>query len=173
MKYEPHFYDSVKGVVVGDNNTVSIIFQNGQQNNVPFLAPQRPPYNIVGRNELVENLKKRLFIGDSLALCALNGLPGVGKTALAIELAYDKEVLKHFSDGILWVGLGLQADVLSHLGIWANILGISQNDIANLTNVEDRAKAIRNIIGLRRMLLVIDDAWNIEAALAFKLGGPN
>ena len=143
---------------------------------VPFLAPPRPPYNLVGRDGLLCDLKQQLFAGGSLALSALNGLPGVGKTALAVELAHDREVLGHFQDGVLWAGLGREAskeDVLSHLGTWGMALGISSTEIARLTTIEDRTNAIHAAIGMRRMLLVLDDAWQDEAALAFKLGGPN
>ncbi|HEX2091579.1 MAG TPA: tetratricopeptide repeat protein, partial [Longimicrobiaceae bacterium] len=38
---------------------------------------------------------------------------------------------------------------------------------------EQRAQAIRNEIGLRRMLLVVDDAWQREATLYLRCGGPN
>ncbi|MGH8060042.1 MAG: NB-ARC domain-containing protein, partial [Candidatus Entotheonellia bacterium] len=138
-----------------------------------FLAPHRPSYDLVGRDDLLRDLKQRLFAGGSLALCALNGLPGVGKTALAVDLANDREALGHFYDGVLWAGLGRKADVLSHLGAWGVALGIPSGEIAKLTSVEDRAKVIHAAIGMRRMLLVADDAWQVEAALACKLGGPN
>src|SRR3984885_6898011 len=38
---------------------------------------------------------------------------------------------------------------------------------------EARARIVHSAIGLRRMLLVIDDAWRIEDALAFRIGGPH
>lgn len=172
-KYEAHFYGPVQGVVIGDNNTVTFVLQSGQQRTVPFLAPPRPPYDLVGRDDLLRNLKQRLFAGGSLALSALNGLPGVGKTALAVALAHDREVLEHFQDGVLWAGLGRQADVLALLGAWGAVLGIPSDEMAKLTSIEDRAKAIHAAIGMRCMLLVADDAWQVEVALAFKLGGPN
>ncbi len=45
-----------------------------------------------------------------------------------------------------------------------------------MANVEDEtgwARLLRSAIGSRRMLLVIDDAWKSEDALAFKVGGPH
>ncbi len=137
-----------------------------------FLAPPRPTYNLVGHDEVFSNLKQQLFTAKSVAL---NGLPGVGKTALAVELAHAPEVLEQFPDGVLWAGLGRQPDVTMHLSTWAVALGIPQAEVAKLTSVgvEAWAKAIHAAIGMRRMLLVVDDAWQTEAALAFKLGGPN
>jgi tetratricopeptide (TPR) repeat protein len=139
----------------------------------PFLAPPQPAYRLVGRYNFLQTLKGQLFASESVALSALNGLPGVGKTALAVALAYDSEILAHFQDGVLWAGLGREPDILSLLGTWAMALGISSSDLAMLTRIVDRANAIHRAIGMRHMLLVIDDAWQLEAALAFQVGGPN
>jgi tetratricopeptide (TPR) repeat protein/transcriptional regulator with XRE-family HTH domain len=130
-------------------------------------------HGLVGRDELLQLIKQRLFAGESLALSALNGLPGVGKTALAITIVNDDEVREVFRDGILWAGLGYQPDVVSLLSRWGALLGIDSREMAELNSVENWAKAIRARIGLCRMLLVIDDAWKLEEALAFKVGGPN
>lgn len=139
----------------------------------PFLAPPLSPYPLVGRDDMLNKLKERLFAGGIQALSSLNGLPGVGKTALAVNLAYDREVLEHFQDGVLWAGLGRQGDVLALLGSWARELDISSEELTKLTTVEDRTKAIHGKIGMRHLLLVIDDAWQPDAALAFKVGGAN
>lgn len=163
----------VQGVVIGDGNTVTLIFQNNENRDIPFLAPHLPSYNLVGRESILQELKQKLFMGGSLALTALNGLPGVGKTAIAIALANDGDVLAHFHDGVLWAGVGREADVLSHLGTWGAVLGISPEEMSKLTTSESRTKAIHTIMGMRRMLLVVDDAWETSIALKFKVGGPN
>src|SRR5260370_13553520 len=79
---------------------------------------------LVGRDELLAGLKQHLSAEAQPTLVALNGLPGVGKTALAIDLAYDPEVRACFQDGVLWAGLGPQPDVLEFLGRWGALLGI-------------------------------------------------
>lgn len=148
-------------------DSVTVIFQSGEQHAVPFLVPPQPPYHIAGRDDLLKELKQQLFDGGYLAL---HGLPGVGKTALAVKLAHDLDVLNHFPDGVLWAGLGREADIYSHLGDWAGALGISSDEIANLTSIEDMAKTVRAAIGIRQMLLVVDDVWEIKTAKYFKLG---
>ncbi len=167
-------FGSVQGLVQGEYNTVTFNFQGSkEERTVPFLAPPRPHQDLVGRDDLLRNLKRKLFAGGNLALSALNGLPGVGKTALALALAHDDKLLGHFCDGVLWAGLGRESNVFSHLGTWGMTLGISQPEMEKMTSVHERTQAIHRMIGTRRMLLVIDDAWSVEAALAFRLGGPN
>src|SRR5262249_36452265 len=156
-----------QGVIQGEHNTITLIFQDHKEHTIPFLAPPQPPYPLVGRDKLMHNLKKQLFLGGNLALSALNGLPGVGKTALTLVLAHDNEVLAHYCDGILWAGLGREANVFSHLGAWGISLGISQAEIERLPSLTSLIQTINRAIGIRRMLLVIDDAWSPEAALAF------
>jgi len=138
-----------------------------------FMVPPRPPNLLVGRDGLLAELKRRLLESQNIPLTALQGLPGVGKTTLAIELAHDPEVSSYFSDGVLWVGLGRQPDVLALLGGWAAAVQVPAEGIARHTSLAERARVVHAAIGTRRMLLVIDDAWHIGDALAFKVGGPN
>jgi transcriptional regulator with XRE-family HTH domain len=128
---------------------------------------------LIGRGELLSLLKQRLCTDNPPTLPALYGLPGVGKTALAIELVHDLDIQRHFSDGILWVALGPRSDVSEQLCRWGALLGCSTAEMANVEDEADWAKALHAAIGLRRMLLVIDDAWKSDDALAFKVGGPN
>ncbi|HRJ44638.1 MAG: ATP-binding protein [Caldilineaceae bacterium] len=143
-----------------------------------LLPPERQPLwvdvpsltaHFIGRDTIVADLSARLTAGGSVALSA-EGKPGVGKTTLAVALAHHREVLAHFSDGVLWAGLGPQPDLPSRLARWANALGL---DISDRPTVEARAQAVRDAIGHKRLLLVIDDAWGLEAAETLRCGGPN
>ena len=131
-------------------------------------VPPMPPH-FMGRGALVEQLVEQLTSGRALAL-AIEGLPGVGKTALAKALAHHQDVLAYFADGVLWASLGRQADVMSTLGNWAAALGL---DNSQLVEVEQRKQAVRWAIGQRKLLLIIDDVWEPDAAEAMRCGGPN
>jgi tetratricopeptide (TPR) repeat protein len=161
---------TIKGVIAG-RDIIAVAGDYIAVSETPPLwadVPPMPPH-FIGRDLLVEGLVEQLTSGQSLALSA-EGLPGVGKTALATALAHHKQVLEHFEDGVLWAGLGQQADVMSALGQWAAVLGL---DESQLVEVEQRKQAVRRAIGQRRLLLVIDDAWGLEAAEAMRCGGPN
>jgi tetratricopeptide (TPR) repeat protein len=140
--------------------------------------PNLPPSlmgtsRLVGRDEILRQLRQRLCEGRGVVLTAINGLPGVGKTTLAIELAHDGQVQAHFKDGVLWAGLGPAPDIFAILNHWGELLGIPGEHAARLNDVDEWSRALRVAIGQRCLLLVIDDAWRIEAALALKVGGPN
>jgi tetratricopeptide (TPR) repeat protein/transcriptional regulator with XRE-family HTH domain len=135
--------------------------------------PLQPAIHLVGRDTELNRLKKRLLTSGNVALTALNGLPGVGKTALAIQLVHNQEIRAHFSDGILWAALGPEPHLPGLLSRWGTMLGISSTEMASLSDSESWAIALRRAIGTRSMLLVIDDAWRLEDALTLKVGGPN
>ena len=128
--------------------------------------------SLLGRDDLLLQIKRRLLEDNHLALTALNGLPGIGKTTLAVALTKDPEVRLHFRDGILWAGLGPRPNVLGLLARWGVLLGIKPADVEDVNNREDWGRALEASIGNRRLLLVIDDAWNTKNALAFQVGGP-
>jgi len=172
------------GLYQEDSNSLPTTepLQTPQDSNISLSAPRlydptiplpHTEDGLVGRDELLSLLKQRLCTDNPPTLSALYGLPGVGKTALAIELVHDPDIQHHFSDGILWVALGPRPDVSEQLSRWGTLLGCATAEMANVEDEADWARVLHSTIGLRQMLLVIDDAWRGEDALAFKVGGPH
>lgn len=133
-----------------------------------YVGVQPPEHNLTGRESLLATLKARLCAPKRPILAALWGLPGVGKTALASELTHDDEVRTHFPDGIIWAKLGQFPDVLALLQTWAQALGLAARDTESISAL---GQALTTAIGDRRFLFVIDDAWDLHAAQALKVGG--
>jgi tetratricopeptide (TPR) repeat protein len=128
---------------------------------------------LVGREADLRRLAA-LFDGEPAAAhVALYGLPGVGKTALATAYAQSQLASAAFPDGVLWAGLGRTPDTLSLLSGWGAALGMPAADLACHQSAQSLGKAVRAAIGQRRLLLVIDDAWALEDALALQVGGAN
>ncbi len=141
----------------------------------PIYDPTIPPLpnegrELVGRLELLDLLSEHLCTRKYVML---SGLPGVGKTAVAVTLLYQPKVRATFSDGVLWAGLGPHPNVQEQLSRWSALLGLPVLEAAAENSLEARAIALRAAIGTRRMVLVVDDAWELETVLPFKVGGPN
>jgi tetratricopeptide (TPR) repeat protein/transcriptional regulator with XRE-family HTH domain len=128
---------------------------------------------LVGREGLLRQLRDALSAPLAPADAVLYGLPGVGKTSLALALARDPLLQAHFRDGILWAGVGPHANLAGLLATWGAQLGMAAADTRRLTGPGDWTRQLRTAIGPRKMLLVIDDVWTLEEALAFRVGGPN
>jgi hypothetical protein len=123
-------------------------------------------------DNFLQQVKEHLFAGDHLTFVMQHDLCSDGNTALAEALATDKQVQTHFHDGILWARLGPQPNVLGLFARWGQLLGVMPSQVKNLNSREAWRQALQMAIGTRRLLLIIEDAWTIEDALAFQVGGP-
>lgn len=155
------------GVHVPAGATV-VIAGAAAKSDVPFLAPYSPRgYQVVVRESLLNKVKVPLLAGISQSLVVL---PGVGKTTLALQLASDEEILQRYPDGVLWAHLGPQPEILAELKKWALALDIPVAQMAALASEAEWQSAVAEAIGLRRMLLVVDDVWGAPAAQPFLTG---
>ena len=75
-----------------------------QSPNQTHLKPNRPDNNWIGRKDEIEQLKSAMLSSGSQAVCQIIGMGGVGKTALANEIANLLHSEK-FPDGVLYVDL--------------------------------------------------------------------
>lgn len=104
-----------------------------------------------------------------LAVSAIYGLGGIGKSVLATAMAHAPEAQERFPDGVLWAVLGREPDLLSLFSGWVQAAG----DYGyNPTTVEASSAHLRTLLHDRAALLVADDVWNPDHALPFQSGGP-
>lgn len=131
----------------------------------PFLAPEVDrDHAIVGRDLLLRQVWDKAVAGRSQSLLFL---PGVGKTTVAQALLADRQrLLEHF-DGVLWADLGRQPLPGEQLRRWASALHIPDERKASLASIDDWKSMVKTAIGQRRILVVLDDVWQIRAAREF------
>lgn len=143
---------------------------------LPFFAPSSflPPHPpLVGREWEQENLRQRLCgstAGGEGACLALDGVAGVGKTRLAVELASDPEVRACFTGGILVASPGQHA-AFDALHQWTRQLDLQDQ---RGWSTEERFRHIVEALDRRGepALLIIDDVWSVEDARLFLTASP-
>ncbi|MER6089346.1 AfsR/SARP family transcriptional regulator [Streptomyces bluensis] len=135
----------------------------------PAAAPVRPAQlpatvpDFTGRTSFVSELSEVLASasaaeGRVMAVSALAGIGGVGKTTLAVHVAH--QARGAFPDGQLYVdlqGAGTRAaEPETVLGAFLRALGTADEAIPD--SLEERAALYRSVLDGRRVLVLLDNA---------------
>lgn len=119
----------------------------------PFQAIPALPY-FVGRHGLIKQIEEILLTDPTSRTCCLQGMAGVGKTALAAQMAY--RLRPHFPDGVLWANLH-RSDPLTVLSAFAHAYG---EDVDIYEDLDCRSQIVRQLLADKRVLIVFDDVWH-------------
>ncbi|MGW6455924.1 AfsR/SARP family transcriptional regulator [Streptomyces sp. NPDC055078] len=131
----------------------------GPQIAQPAQLPATVP-DFTGRASFVRELGGRLAAteGAVMAVSALAGIGGVGKTTLAVHVAH--EARPHFPDGQLYVDLqgagNRAAEPVAVLGAFLRALGLADSAIPD--SLEERAGLYRSTLAGRRVMVLLDNA---------------
>jgi DNA-binding SARP family transcriptional activator len=111
---------------------------------------------------------------QTLVISAIAGMAGVGKTALAVKWAH--QVADRFPDGQLHVNLrgydpGQPVSAADALARFLRSLAVAEQDIPAETG--ERAARYRSLLAGRRMLIVIDNARDVEQVRPLLPGSPS
>ncbi|MFF1921926.1 BTAD domain-containing putative transcriptional regulator [Streptomyces sp. NPDC058221] len=129
----------------------------------PPIRPAQLPATVpdfTGRAAFVRELGDRLATaeGSVMAVSALAGIGGVGKTTLAVHVAH--QARRHFPDGQLYVdlqGAGSRvAEPETVLGAFLRALGTPDSAIPD--SLDERAALYRSTLDGRRILVLLDNA---------------
>src|SRR5690606_3046842 len=95
--------------------------------------------------------------------------PGVGKSKMASMLAHDADIAEQFPDGLLWTALGANPNVLGEISAWVDALMPGED--RGTRAVAEISAQLTATVRSRRMLLSVDDVWQIGHALACRVAG--
>lgn len=121
----------------------------------PFQATADIPY-FVGRAAEIAALQTALLAETHTTLYSIQGMGGMGKTALAAHLAY--LLRPYFPDGVLWAKVNT-SDTMSILRTFAQAYGV---DVSGYADVDSRSRLVRDLLAHKRALLVLDDVQTSE-----------
>lgn len=151
----------------------------GQEADRPAAPNMLPPDvpDFTGREGIRQELRRYLedTNRNTVAIAALSGMGGIGKTALALHLAY--EARARFPDGQLFMdlhGTGTQvepvgpAEVLSR---FLRILGVGGDSVP--PTLDERAELFRTLMSDRRALIILDNASDAGQVMPVLPGSPS
>jgi WD40 repeat protein len=130
----------------------------------PFIVPQLPE-GVVSRPEKASRLREALLADDQATPVAVEGGGGFGKTTLAKQACHDPEVIKAFSDGILWTTLGQHPNLSGEL---TTIYAALTSSRPNFAGIDDAKRSIAEKLKGHRHLLVVDDVWRTSDLKIFQ-----
>jgi tetratricopeptide (TPR) repeat protein len=158
------------GIAVGGDVDGGIHYHAAPGTGLLRPAPPAPPPHFTGREAELDRFAQRLTSGENVAITALQGLGGIGKTALAQKLA--ERIRPQFPGGVLWWSLGPQPDVITALDVWARHAD-PRADLSQFPTAESRASVVRSMLAkLGRLCAILGDAWQADAARALMSAVP-
>ncbi len=161
-RYELHFHACVQGAVVDDNNNVKTIIQNSLTPSLAKPLHQLPPdlANFSGRQAERESVIS-LLLGKQkteVAIAILTGIAGVGKSALALQVA--AQLKPDFPDAQLYINLrGTESQPLEPMQVLASFIrSVAGNDQSIPEKLTERSNLYRSLLANKRVLIVLDNA---------------
>lgn len=137
-----------------------------------ITVPPLPP-NYVERTSEFQALRSAVLRDGTsrrVAITALKGMAGVGKTVLAQALCLDEIIQAAFPDGIIWVPVGKDPrDLVPLLREVGKAVGDSLDGYDSLQSASNR---LRNVLREKAVLIVLDDIWDPHDAAPFLLESP-
>ncbi|GAA2457585.1 AfsR/SARP family transcriptional regulator [Streptomyces macrosporus] len=159
----PELAELQRRILQADEELARPAEEPAPQGRATFVRPAQLPATVpdfTGRSAFVAELGEQLVAAEArvMAVSAVAGIGGVGKTTLAIHVAHTAR--DRFPDGQLYVDLQgtgpSPAEPEAVLGAFLRALGTPDSAIPD--GVEERAALYRSLLAGRRILALLDNA---------------
>jgi predicted ATPase len=134
-----------------------------------------PVPGFAGRADQLDALSRILeHPGGTAMICAIEGMAGVGKTALAVQWAH--QVAAEFPDGQLYFNLrgfdrsGEPVSVTEAARAFLDALGVPSSQLPSAA--EAQLNLYRSLLAGKRMLVILDNARDVVQARPLLPGSP-
>ena len=165
--YHAQFPELLQCIRKGDGATLHGKFRQ------TYVTVPPLPSNYIERTQELRSLRDAVLRDGAprrVALTALKGMAGIGKTVLAQALCLDEVAQAAFPDGIIWVPVGKDPrDFVPLLREVAKAIGDPLDGYDSLQSASNR---LRNCLRDKAALIVLDDVWNARDAAPFLLDSP-
>jgi tetratricopeptide (TPR) repeat protein len=115
--------------------------------------------DFTGRKDEIENILRHLKRGETVAISAVAGMPGVGKSALTIHVAHQLAAAE-FPDVQLYIDLrGADGNALEPADVlaqWLRAFGLDESAMPQ--NLRERSSVFRSLLSGKRAIVVLDNA---------------
>ncbi|KHD05381.1 hypothetical protein PN36_11900 [Candidatus Thiomargarita nelsonii] len=128
------------------------------------------PRHFVKNEFLFNEIKTKLLAKSSdeqRAPIVLQGISGMGKSVMAAALGHDTDIQHAFSDGIFWLRLCADADLLERQVALVSAL----DGTIDFVDIEAGAERLRKLCATRFCLVILDDVLDAGVLSAFNFVG--
>jgi WD40 repeat protein len=149
------------------------IYPEGQLYYVPPLPINHLPRSAdmqKARDAILSSSGANTAITGTSRSIGLQGMGGIGKSVLTSALARDGQVRRVFKDGIIWIGLGQQADLLQST---LKLIRALEPDHRPIANIAEGRNELERILCDKSCLIILDDVWRMEQLKPFDDLGPD
>lgn len=145
----------------------------------PAAAPRQPATLVLAPDAagpLVarpdESARLLELVLGAARVVSIRGPAGFGKTTLAQLLCRRPEIRAAFPDGVLWVETGEQCGAARVVQLIADLCFQLQGERPHIADPDQAGFHLAQVLGERRILLVVDNVWSARNLSPFLAGAP-
>ena len=162
-RYELHFHGLVQDAVTVDPSQAKQIYQQTLTHPTSIYQLPLPLADFTGRQgelERITQVLRQATLGQEsqAAIALVTGVAGVGKSALAVQVAH--ELQSEFPDAQLYINLrGSEGQPLDPLDVLAGFLRVwGVEDQSMPQSLSERSQLYHSVIAGKRVLIILDNA---------------